>query len=780
MPTHRWVLPHLYPKQHAVFFGPERISACEASTKSGKAQPLSALVYTPFGPKRMGDIRVGDQVCTPTGTSVVTQIHPQGPRPIFRVTFADGSTAECTEDHLWEVFEDRRDYRRGFVEREKAGALTRARRKDRKGNPRVCSLSALMALSDGRRRRMWVRVADSVHYHARTCAVNPYLLGVLLSEGGLTTDTVRFTSSDAEVVERCVAALPEGHRIRTEAGIAHHITAGRSASKLAASGKTIASMVRGLGLMGLGSHEKFIPDAYRYNSEGIRWSVVRGIMDGDGYVDNLGQPCLEQTSPALAAHFAEVVESLGGSVITTIKQAGSYKDKSGNRVPCRRVYRQRVRHPDASMFFLLERKRSKCRKKRKTMGRRFRSIEYVRTDHAQCITLADPAGLYLTDRHVVTHNSVGALTWVLQGMLESHRANLWVSPVFPQAEVMHSRMVRMLTRSDPGGEEWESTKDPLRVRIKGGGSVTFMGSDNTDRIYGSDYARAVVDEASRVKEEAYTAVLSTLTKTMGQVRCIGNVKGRKNWFYRLCRKGEAGDSKIAYHKITAHDAIEARVITEQSVEDARTSGMPEAAFRELYFAEASDDGGNPFGLQHIEACVAPAVDLPVAIWGVDLAKSTDWTVAVGLAETGQWARFERWQAPWETTIRRLEATIGDCRAIVDSTGVGDPVVESLQRVLPTVEGFKFSSQSKQRIMEGLAVAIQSRRTTLADGVWRQEMESFEYEYTRTGVRYAAMEGLHDDCVCGHALAVSGILNPQEQATVEVVFAQPSAPEDDFW
>ncbi|GAG10318.1 unnamed protein product, partial [marine sediment metagenome] len=32
-----------------------------------------------------------------------------------------------------------------------------------------------------------------------------------------------------------------------------------------------------------------------------------------------------------------------------------------------------------------------------------------------------------------------------------------------------------------------------------------------------------------------------------------------------------------------------------------------------------------------------------------------------------------------------------------------------------------------------------------------ELEAFEYEYTRTGVRYSAPEGLNDDCVCALAL-----------------------------
>ena len=57
------------------------------------------------------------------------------------------------------------------------------------------------------------------------------------------------------------------------------------------------------------------------------------------------------------------------------------------------------------------------------------------------------------------------------------------------------------------------------------------------------------------------------------------------------------------------------------------------------------------------------------------------------------------------------------------------------------------------LMEGLAVAIQQNEIHYPDGVIVSELESFEFEYTRTGVRYTAPEGMHDDCVMGLALAV---------------------------
>jgi hypothetical protein len=65
---------------------------------------------------------------------------------------------------------------------------------------------------------------------------------------------------------------------------------------------------------------------------------------------------------------------------------------------------------------------------------------------------------------------------------------------------------------------------------------------------------------------------------------------------------------------------------------------------------------------------------------------------------------------------------------VDSTGVGDPVLEALQRrgrgVGCQFEGFKFSAPAKQQLMEGLAVAIQQQQIHFPAGVIVNELEAF--------------------------------------------------------
>lgn len=365
----------------------------------------------------------------------------------------------------------------------------------------------------------------------------------------------------------------------------------------------------------------------------------------------------------------------------------------------------------------------------------------------------DPARTVVCEATTKAGKSVGGLAWLLDGAFAwlDGKSALWVSPVHAQAKVQFSRLERWLMEADPKREIWEANRSDGWIQ-PGESRIWFKGSENYDSIYGSDYGAVVMDEASRHREEAWPAVRSTTTATGGQIRIIGNVRGRRNWAYRMARRAEAGEGGMAYHKLTCWDAVEAGMYSAEEIEDARKS-LPDAVFRQLYLAEADDDGSNPFGMDSIASCVGSMSDGQPVLFGIDLAKSSDWTVVVGFDLNGAVCVLERWQAPWSQTMDRIGRIVGETPALVDATGVGDPIVESLQADLPNVEGFVFSSRSKQQIMEGLALAIQHGEIVIPDGWLRNELEAFEYEYTRTQVRYSAPEGMHDDGVCALALAV---------------------------
>jgi phage FluMu gp28-like protein len=323
----------------------------------------------------------------------------------------------------------------------------------------------------------------------------------------------------------------------------------------------------------------------------------------------------------------------------------------------------------------------------------------------------------------------------------------WIAPVYTQAKIAFSRLRRVVAKAGI----YRINESELYIETPNGSRIWFKSAEKPDNLYGEDVYAAVFDEFTRAREAAWIALRTTLTATKAPCKFIGNVKGKGNWGYRLGVKARAGEPGYEYFKITAYDAVAAGILSLEEIEQAKRD-LPEHAFRELYLAEALDDMANPFGVQFIKKCIKPLSDKPAVCYGVDLAKSHDWTVVIGLDDNGDVCFFERWQSDWGQTRRRIIQIVGSSPAYIDSTGVGDPIVEDIQKECGAVEGYHFTSPSKQKIMEGLVVAVQNSRVSVLEGIMRDEMESFEYEYSKNGVKYRAPEGMHDDVVCALALA----------------------------
>jgi hypothetical protein len=397
------------------------------------------------------------------------------------------------------------------------------------------------------------------------------------------------------------------------------------------------------------------------------------------------------------------------------------------------------------------------------------NVEFVRPQlyPKQLEAIFSSARYSIVEASTKSGKTVGCMCWLAEQawLGKSGYEFWWVAPIYEQARIVFRRLKRGLTTGT-----FTTNESECSITLANGAVLRFKGADNPDSLYGEDVHAAVIDEATRVKEDAWFAVRSTLTATRGKVRIIGNVKGRRNWAYRLARRAEAGEPDMHYARITAYDAIRAGVLDQAEIDDARAQ-LPEQVFRELYEAEPSDDEGNPFGIAAIRACLEPMhLECEPACWGWDLARANDWTWGIALCDHGAVCRSERWNQSrflqvdhaasessshpeyWEVTLRRVKDLVGRLPAAVDSTGPGGPIDQALNAEHRNVEGYVFSQRSKQQLMEGLAVAIQQRAIAFPDGPLVVELEAFEYQYSRSGVHYGAAEGMHDDGVCALALA----------------------------
>ena len=332
--------------------------------------------------------------------------------------------------------------------------------------------------------------------------------------------------------------------------------------------------------------------------------------------------------------------------------------------------------------------------------------------------------------------------------LKENQSVWWVAPVYQQAEIAFRRMKTQVNVKD----FFITNESKLTLTLPNGARIEFKSGEKPDNLYGDDVYAAVVDEASRMREESWFALRSTLTATKGKCKLIGNVKGKKNWFYKLGERARLGESDYKFFKITAYDAAKEGILDVEEIEQAKRD-LPDYVFRELYLAEPTDDKSNPFGIDNIRKCFAPKSNNAAIAFGIDLAKYTDYTVITGLDVNNNVCYCDRFQNDWMQTKQKIINVVGRTPAHIDATGLGDPIVEDLQRVLPNIKGFKYTSQSKQQLIEALVMEIQQHTIYFPEEPYGLELENFEYEYTRTGVKYSAPSGMNDDAVNSIALAL---------------------------
>jgi len=314
----------------------------------------------------------------------------------------------------------------------------------------------------------------------------------------------------------------------------------------------------------------------------------------------------------------------------------------------------------------------------------------------------------------------------------------YITPTYSLAKVFFNRLIHALP--------FLNNKSDLKLSFPNGGSVEFFTGERLDNLRGRKFHWVIVDEASFIPdlEQGWlNSIRPTLTDYKGRALFLSTPRG-KNYFYSLFMKDEQGWESF---KFTTYDNP---YIDKAEIDEARTQ-LPEAVFEQEYMANPMENAANPFGSSHIRNCIAPLSTRDIVCFGIDLAKSTDFTAIIGLDSGGNVAYFDRFQMDWNSTKQAI-LQLPKKPMLIDSTGVGDPIVEDLQREGRHIMGLKFTQVSKQQLMVGLQTAIQSRKIGFPDGHIVKELEVFEYQYSATGVKYSAPSGFHDDAVCALALA----------------------------
>lgn len=372
---------------------------------AGKAEPLDANILTPSGWVEMGDVEVGDQVIGQDGKATeVLGVYPQGEKEVYEVTFSDGATVECCKEHLWNVQSPQLKRQTGNFTTKTLGEIMEDGVRDSAGN-----------------RDKFIPMVEPVEFEPKgELPVDPYLLGVLLGDGYLRHTPV-LSTGDGWVVEEVNSILPEWmetvEKSPDDDGCYDHriiVSENKGGSQRVVAHKhPITAALRKWGLEGCRSHEKFVPEPYLYSSVEDRLSLLQGLMDIDGCVDEI-RGAFTSTSQDLAEAVVHLARSLGGTA--SINSRVTKYD--GGAKEGRRSWRVHIKLPTDMNPFRLPRKRDDLgRSSHSEPTRSIESIERVGSKECQCIKVDADDQLYVTDGFVVTHNTRILLSyiWLRQG-----------------------------------------------------------------------------------------------------------------------------------------------------------------------------------------------------------------------------------------------------------------------------------------------------------------------------------------------------------------------------
>lgn len=400
-----------------------------APAGTGKAQPLDSKILTPNGWVFMKDIKIGDKIFAANGDICnVTGVFPQGEKEIYEVIFSDGAKTRCCDEHLWQT----QNYdERNHTKKKELPKVDGKRKRINFSDPLPPKIRTLKEIRDnltvsgkhGTKANHSIDLVSPLNFPEVKHYIHPYALGVLLGDGCF-RNSISFTSADLEIVQKMERLCPESLKLVPGSNnISYFFRKKINSCKPPENKNQYIEEIKKLGLFGLFSNDKFIPDEYLFDSLSNRIELLRGLMDTDGSTNgHYHYYCT--TSKLLAEGITSLVRSLGGTAMISEPKQTSFVYKNEKKRGLD-AYHISIKLPNEINPFFLSRKANKVIPYTKYHPTRyFKQVNYLGKELAQCISIDHSSRLYVTDDFIVTHNTYVGLYAGLQMLRDKKVAKI--------------------------------------------------------------------------------------------------------------------------------------------------------------------------------------------------------------------------------------------------------------------------------------------------------------------------------------------------------------------
>lgn len=361
--------------------------------------------------------------------------------------------------------------------------------------------------------------------------IPPYILGVLLGDGGLKT-SINVTTADDEVLEELQAfAQSNGYTLRAE-------PAGRAkcwifqTGGMGCIGSKLHTDLKALGLRRHGGGEKFIPDCYKVAPSRERLELLAGLVDTDGFKSSNSTCEYISKSRRLAEDLTFVCRSLGFAAYChccekTIKSIGFKGD----------YWRVSISGDLSAIPTRVRRRKFGKRKQKKSVLCTGFSVEPAGV-REYCGFTVDADNRYLLDDFTVTHNCGKTIVMSALADRELRRGGR-VLILAHRGELLEQARDKLAkaTGIEAGVEKADLTSDtdsetpPYMVVV---GSVQSMcRPSRLKRFAHDDFTLVMIDECHHALADTYRTVVAhfpgakllgvTATPDRGDLRSLGEV-----------------------------------------------------------------------------------------------------------------------------------------------------------------------------------------------------------------------------------------------------------------
>lgn len=239
---------------------------------------------------------------------------------------------------------------------------------------------------------------EGVEFAPKVLPIDPYFFGVYLGDGSTAGRDVRVTTADPEIlveVER--EAARRGLSVSVHSPEKHapgYALVGRRGKK-----NPLSTELEKLGLRGVKSGGKFVPEVYKTTSCVARAELLAGLLDTDG---SLMHGCYDFISKSrrLAEDVAFLARSLGLAAYIRSCEKGCQSGFTGT------YYRVTVSGEVSAIPVRVVRKKAPARQQKKNVLRTGFSVKATGEVKSYYGFTLDGDGRYLLNDFTVTHNSM--------------------------------------------------------------------------------------------------------------------------------------------------------------------------------------------------------------------------------------------------------------------------------------------------------------------------------------------------------------------------------------